>query len=82
MIIKNTFEGDQRNVSSGRKVKIFLKNWEKVTNDSAILSTVKGYSIDFMDIPYQLKTPMRAILNQVHEEFIWQQVNEMLEKGK
>ena len=40
-ICKNTFQGDQRKFSSGKKVKV--KNWEKVTNDSTIPSIVKGY---------------------------------------
>ena len=30
------------------KVKHFLKNWEKVSIDSTILSIVQGYSIDFV----------------------------------
>ena len=48
------------------KVKIFfekLGNWEKVTNDSTILSIVKGYSIDFVETPYQPGTLIRAKLN-------------------
>ena len=40
-ICKNTFQGDQRKFSSGKKIKV--KNWEKVTNDSTFLSIIKGY---------------------------------------
>ena len=63
------------------KLKHFLKNWEKVTIDSTILSIVKGYSIDFAETPYQQRTPIRAKLNQVQEELVSQEVKEMLEKG-
>ena len=80
-ICKNTFQGDQKNFSSSGKVKYFLKNWEKVTNDSTILSIVKGYSIDFVEIPYQPRTSIRAKLNQVQEELVSQKTKEILEKG-
>ena len=76
-ICKNTFQGDQRNFFSSRKV----KNWEKVTSASTILSIVKGYSIDFVETRYQPKTPIRAKLNQVQEELVSEEVKEMLEDG-
>ena len=63
------------------RLKYFLKNWEKVTNDSTILSIVKGYSIDFVETPYQPKTPIRGISNQFQEELVSQEMKEMLEKG-
>ena len=47
--IHSFVKGDQRNFSSGRKINIFLKNWEKVTNDSTILSIVKGYCIGLLE---------------------------------
>ena len=62
-------------------LKYFLKNWEKVTNDSTILSIVKGYSIDFVVTPYQSRISIRAKLNQVQEELVSQEMKEMLEKG-
>ena len=57
-----------------------MKNWEKVTNDSTILSIVKGNSIDFVETPYQLRIPIRAKLNQVQEKLVSQEVKKMLEK--
>ena len=54
---------------------------EKVTNNSAILSIVRGYSIDFVETPYQPRTPIRAKLSQVQEELVSQEVKKMLKKG-
>ena len=54
---------------------------EKNTNDSKILSIVKSYSRDFVETPYQPRTPIRAKLNKVTEKLVLQEVNEMLEKG-
>ena len=48
-----TFQGDQRNFSSGMKLKYFFKNWEDFTNDSTNLSIVKGYSLEFVEIKHQ-----------------------------
>ena len=65
---------------AGRR-KYFLKNWEKVINNSTILSIVKGYSIDFVEPSYQTKRPISANLNQAQEELVWQEVKEMQEMG-
>ena len=58
-----------------------MKNWEKVTSNSTILSIVKGYSIDFVETRYQPKTPTRAKLKQIQEELVLEEVKEMLENG-
>ena len=52
------------------RLKYFLKHWEKLTNDSTILTTVKSFSIDFVETPYQPRTPIRAKLSQVKEELV------------
>ena len=57
------------------RLKYFLKNWEKVTNDS----TIQGYSIDFVEIPYQPRTQIRSKLNQVQEELVSQVVGDIRE---
>ena len=58
-----------------------MKNWEKVTSDSTILSIVKSYSIDFVQTRYLPKTPIRAKLKQIQEELVSEEVKEMLENG-
>ena len=77
-ICKNIFQGDQRNFSSSREVKIFFESWKKVTNDSTILSIVKVYSIDFLETSYQPITPIMAKLNQVQQELVSHEVKKCL----
>ena len=81
LFVKKLFKKTRETFPLAGRLKYFLKNWEKVTNDSTILSIVKSYSIDFLETPYQPKTPIRATLNQVQEEIVSQEVKEMLEKG-
>ena len=40
-----------------------------------------GYFIDFVETPYQPKTPVKAKLNEVQELLVSQEVKKMLEKG-
>ena len=63
--VKTLFKETRETFPLAGRLKYFLKNWEKVTNDSAILSIVKSYSIDFVKTPYQPRTPIRAKLSQV-----------------
>ena len=79
--VKTLFKETRKTFLLAGRLKYFLKNWGKVTNDSTILSIVKGYSIDFVQTPYQPKAPIRAKLNQVQEELVSQEEKEMLEKG-
>ena len=37
--------------SPARRLSHFVKNWEQVAKDSWVLSTLKGYYINFMSIP-------------------------------
>ena len=79
--VKTLFKETREGFPLAGRLKFFLKKWGKVTNDSTILSIVKGYSMDFVEIPYQPKTPRRAKLNQVQEQIVSQEVKEMLERG-
>ena len=80
-ICKNTFQGDQRNFSSNRNVKIFEnlgKSYKRFKNPKHSRGL---FHIDFVETLYQPRTPIRAKLNQVQEELLSQEVKEMLEKG-
>ena len=78
--VKTLFKETRENFPLAGRLKYFLKNWEKVTNNSTILSIVKGYSIDFVETPYQPRTAIKAKLNQVQEKPVPQEVKEMMEK--
>ena len=79
--IKTLFQETRETFPLAGRLIYFLKKSEKVANDSTILSLVKGYSMDIVETPYQPKTPIRAILNQVQEKLVSQEVKEVLEKG-
>ena len=51
--VKTLFKETRGTFPLAGRLKYFLKNWEKVTNDSIILGIVKGYSIGFVETPYQ-----------------------------
>ena len=78
--VKTLFKETRETFPLSGRLKYFLKNWEKVTNNSTILSIVKGYSIDFVETPYQPRTAIKAKLNQVEEKPVLQEVKEMMEK--
>ena len=78
--VKTIFKETRETFPLAGRLKYFLKNWEKITNNSTILSKVKGY-LDFVETPYQPRAPVGAKLNQVQEELVSQEVKELLEKG-
>ena len=54
--VKTLFQETRETFPLAGRLKYFLKNWEKFTNDSTILGIVKGYSINFVGTPYQPRT--------------------------
>ena len=58
--VKTLFKETLESLPLAGRLKSFLKNCEKVTNDSTFLSIVKGYSIDFVETPYQPRKPKRV----------------------
>ena len=63
------------------RVRYFLENWKKLTNDQAILQMVQGYEIPFNSPPQQNFIPKSPVLNQVEKQLVDQEVKEMLSKG-
>ena len=49
--VKMLFQENKESFPPAGKLKYFLKNWEKVTNDTTILNIVKSYSIEFVESP-------------------------------
>ena len=79
--VKTLFRETRETFPLAGRLKYFLKNWEKVRNDSTILSRLEGYSIDLVETPYQPITPVRAKLKKVQEELVSQEMKEMLENS-
>lgn len=58
-----------------------IKEWEKITSDPWILSTVLGYKIEFEDIPIQFNIPVPINFNKKQTDFIDQEVLDLLDKN-
>ena len=66
----------------GGRVTSYLKNWEKVTRDSWVLSVVKnGYQIERVQKPVQLRPPVQPTFNRKLNAVVDLEVTEMLAKG-
>ena len=59
----------------------FLKNWEKLTNDSVILELVKGYQIPFLSETSQMEPPSSILMRQEEIAIVDQEIQERLKKG-
>ena len=54
-LVENLFEEPIKRVLMAGMLRFFLSNWQKITGDPAILETVTGYSVDFLENPYQTR---------------------------
>ena len=63
------------------RVKHFVKNWQKLTNDPMILDLVRGYEIPFIVPPRQSKLPNLCHLTKEASDLVDQEVQDMLKKG-
>ena len=59
----------------------FTQIREKITEDQLILSTVKGYRIEFHTMPYQAYEPHPLRFNQEQQLLVEQEVNKLQDKG-
>ena len=59
----------------------FLKNWEKLTNDSFISDIVKGYHILFLSEPSQMAPSSSISMSQEETAIMDQEIQEILKKG-
>jgi len=59
----------------------FLKSWQKLTNDQAILQIVQIYQIPFVSKPFQRSAPKPPHLKAEEKKLVDQEIKEMLSKG-
>lgn len=57
-----------------------VKEWQKISSDPWILSTISDYKIEFDETPFQYKIPLPIKFNQKQTEIIDQEVLELLNK--
>ena len=63
------------------RLKHFLHNWEKLTQDQWILQTVKGVQIEFMNTPHQAFTPFQPKTPERDRVLLQEEITSMLGKG-
>lgn len=63
------------------KLKNFISNWKYLTKDNWIISTIKGYKIEFDEKPIQEKIPVPIKFNNKEKALIDKEIVDMLEKG-
>ena len=55
--------------------------WGKLTKDQWVLSTIKGYRIEFHHMPYQAHKPHTPKFNRDQQVLIEQEVQKLMDKG-
>ena len=64
----------------GGRLQHFANNWEEVSNDPWILSTVKGAQIEFRSLPWQQKSPGEVQMNTEQSQALTEEVKELARK--
>lgn len=62
------------------KVSLYTDAWKCITSDRWLLSQLQGYSIEFVQIPYQHKHPPNIRFSQEEQTFIHEQMNKLIER--
>lgn len=72
---------DPKNVIPvGGRIKYFIKNWQRITKDAIILSTVQGVSLDWTSYPVQEKIPHPPKLNSKQENILQEEITSLVQK--
>ena len=64
----------------GGKIAKFINQWEMLTSDSWILDIVKGYKIEFEQLPFQQNLPNSIHFNTEECNIIRQEIQKLLHK--
>ena len=74
------FQNTSYNFVAG-KISTRINVWRSITSDERILEFVKGYSIEFVDKPFQKSIPKQIKFNDVEFQVIDEEIKESLSKG-
>ena len=66
-------------VLAGR-LRLFVDNWKKLTQDLWVLNTIQGYKIPFSMDPYQKGIP-ESVVSKEEDVYISQEIQSLLDKG-
>ena len=80
-VVANLFSVKIKQLPKAGRVKHFVKNWQRLTNDPMILDIVNGYEIPFILPPRQSRLPNLCQLTKEASDLVDQEVQDMLRKG-
>ena len=80
-LVVNLFPVKIKQLPSAGRVKHFVKNWQKLTNDPLILDIVRGYKTPFILPSRQSKLPNLCQLTKQVSDLVDQEVHDILRKG-
>ncbi|XP_069073606.1 uncharacterized protein [Pleurodeles waltl] len=66
--------------SVGGRLKLFLHKWIEITSDPWVLNTIKGYLIEFYEIPYQNFPLLPLKFSKEMSDLISAEIQELLQK--
>ena len=73
--------GNLENLPAACRLRFFLENWKKLTNDSFILKVAQGYQIPLLSETTQFSSPSEVQIKQEEEQILVDQdIEKMLEK--
>ena len=72
--------GNLENLQTAGRLRFFLENWKKLTNDPFILKVVQGYQIPLLSEPTQFSSPSEVQMKQEEQILVDQETEKMLEK--
>lgn len=63
------------------RLKHFVHEWKKITNDQWVLKTIQGYEISFNELPYQKNRPSQIAFDTYETSLVDEEVTELWKKG-
>ena len=72
--------GNLENLPAACRLRFFLENWKKLTNDSFILKVAQGYQIPLLSETTQFSSPSEVQITQEEQILVDQDIEKMLEK--
>ena len=80
-LVANLFSVKIKQLRKASRVKYFVKNWQRLTNNHMILDIVRGSEIPFILPPRQSRLPNLCHLTKEASDLVDQEVQDMLRKG-
>ncbi len=63
------------------RIKNYLSEWEKLTNDPFFLQSDVGYQIEWAYQPWQIKVPKQFHMNKKQQKVTKDEIHNVLKKG-